>query len=140
MSSLTYREAKDEILAIFKAAWDPTGWPVHYQDVRKQRSSDENPWAVVTLNHSAGFQDTLSGVIGSRTFTRLGFLTTQIFVPVGKGLQEAYDLAKIVSDAFEGASTPGGVWFRDVRLNEVGRDGEFFQLNVVADFRYDEIK
>lgn len=138
--SLTYKEAKNEILDIFKAAWDPTGYPVHYEAVREDRSTDQNPWAVVTLQHAAGFQSTLNGANGTRTFTRLGFVTVQIFKPSGKGLQEAYDLAKVVSDAFEGTATPGGVWFRDVRLNEVGRDGEFFQMNVVAEFRYDEVK
>lgn len=138
--SLTYAEARDEIFAVFKTAWDTTGYPAHYQDVRKRRSRDEEPWAVVTLNHSSGFQATLSGASGSRTFARLGFVTVQIFTPSGKGLQESYDLCKVVSDAFEGVSTPGGVWFRNVRLNEVGRDGEFHQLNVIAEFRYDEIK
>jgi len=138
--SLTYQEARDEIFALFKTAWDTTGYPAHYQDVRKQRAKDDDPWAVVTLQHSAGFQATLSGAQGARTFARLGFVTVQIFTPNGKGLQEAYDLSKVVSDAFEGASTPGGVWFRNVRLNEVGRDGKFHQINVVAEFRYDEVK
>lgn len=138
--SLTHQQARDEILDVFKAAWDPTGYDVHYEDVRKQRNKDEEPWAIVTLKHASGFQATLSGAVGSRTFARLGFLTVQIFTPNGKGLQEAYDLAKVVSDVFEGTSTPGGVWFRNVRLNEVGRDGEFFQLNVIVEFRYDEVK
>jgi hypothetical protein len=138
--SLTYQQARDEIFEVFKQAWDTTGYEVHYEDVRKQRSKDEEPWAVVTLKHAAGFQSTLSGSVGNKTFTRLGFVTIQIFTPNGKGLQEAYDLAKVVSDAFEGVSTSGGVWFRNVRLNEIGRDGEFFQLNVVVEFRYDEIK
>lgn len=138
--SLTHQQARDEMFDVFKAAWDTTGYPVHFEDVRKQRSKDEEPWAVVTLQHASGFQSTLSGAEGTRTFARLGFITVQIFTPNGKGLQEAYDLAKVVSDAFEGISTPGGVWFRNVRLNEVGRDGEFFQLNVVIEFRYDEVK
>jgi len=138
--SLTYQQARDEIFDLFKAAWDTTGYPAHYEEVKKQRSQNEEPWSVVTLNHASGFQATLSGADGSRTFARLGFLTVQIFTPNGKGLQDAYDLAKVVSDAFEGISTPGGVWFRNVRLNEVGRDGEFFQLNVIVEFRYDEVK
>lgn len=138
--SLTHQEARDEIFDVFKAAWDVTGYPVHWEEVRKQRSGDETPWAVVTFQHAAGFQATLSGAQGARTFARLGFVTVQIFTPNGKGLQDAYDLAKVVSDAFEGTATPGGVWFRNVRLNEVGRDGEFFQLNVVVEFRYDEVK
>lgn len=138
--SLTYQQAKDEILTIFKDAWDTTGYPVHYQDVRKQRDRDEEPWATVFLQHSAGFQSTLTGVQGERTFSRLGFVTVQVFTPIGKGLHKAYELAKLVSDAYEGAATPGGVWFRNVKLNEAGQDGEFYQLNVIIEFSYDEIK
>lgn len=142
MSSLTYQQAKDEMFDVFKAAWDTTKYAdrVHYEDVYKPRGKNDDPWATVTLQHASGYQSTLSGAIGSRTFTRTGFITVQVFTPTGKGLQEAYELARVVSDAFEGTSTPGGVWFRNVRLNEVGRDGEFFQLNVVIEFRYDEIK
>lgn len=138
--SLTHQQARDEMFDVLKAAWDTTTYDIFWEDVRKQRGKNEKPWATVTLQHASGFQSTLSGAVGSRTFTRLGFITVQIFTPNGKGLQDAYDLAKVVSDAFEGTSTPGGVWFRNVRLNEVGRDGEFFQLNVIVEFRYDEVK
>lgn len=138
--SLTYAEARDEILAVFKTAWDTTSYQAFYDDVRQQRGDTESPWASVHLRHASGGQATLSGETGSRTFARTGNITTQIFTPSGKGLQDAYALAKVVSDAFEGANTPGGAWFRNVRLNEVGRDGQFFQLNVIVDFSYDEIK
>lgn len=138
--SLTFQEAKDEIFSLFKSGWDATGYSAHYQDVRSQRSSNEEPWAAIFLQHTAGFQSTLNGSQGERTFLRQGFVTVQIFTPVGNGLQDSYQLAKVVADVFEGASTPGGVWFRNVRLNEVGRDGEFYQTNIIAEFRYDEVK
>jgi hypothetical protein len=32
------------------------------------------------------------------------------------------------------------VELRNVRLNEVGSDGHWYQINVVADFEYDEVK
>jgi hypothetical protein len=41
-------------------------------------------------------------------------------------------------DVFQGKSTPGGVWFRDVRLLETDAEGHWSQVNVVADFTYDE--
>jgi len=138
--SLTFAEARDEILAVFKSAWDATGYEAIYEDVKKQRPDDDDPYAVVTLRHAAGFQATLAGATGTRTFRRLGLLTIQVFTPIGNGLQDSYVLGKVAADAFEGSSTPGGVWFRDVRLNEIGRDGKFFQTNVLIDFQYDEIK
>lgn len=138
--SLTPSQARDEIFAVLKAAWDPTGYIMHWQDVRAQRDTDQDPFAAAFIQHADGFQSTLVGSVGSREFTRLGFVTVQIFTPAGQGLQETYELAKVVSDAFEGISTPGGVWFRNVRLNEVGQDGEFYQLNVIANFRYTETR
>lgn len=140
MSSLTYKQARREILSKFKTAWDTTSYEAFYDDVKKQRSSSSSPWAVVTLRHTAGRQSTLSSDVGNRRFSRTGTLTVQIFTSAGKGLQESYDLAKVVSDAFEGSYTPGGVWFRNLTLREVGRDGEFFQVNVITEFTYDEIK
>lgn len=138
--SLTYAQAVDEISAIFKTAWDTTGHDAFYESVKKSRGSNSDPWAVVTLRHAAGFQATLAGDTGTRTYRRQGDLTIQIFIVAGKGLQEFYNLAKVVSDAYEGSASPGGVWFRNIRINEVGRDGEFHQNNVKIDFEYDEIK
>lgn len=138
--SLTYGEAVDEITTIFKTAWDTTGHKAFYESVKLSRNSNSDPWAVVTLRHAAGFQATLANNEGARTYRRQGDLTIQIFIKIGKGLQEFYNLAKVVSDAYEGSTSPGGVWFRNIRINEVGRDGEFHHNNVKLDFEYDEIK
>lgn len=138
--SLTFQEARDEILTIFKDAWDATGHEAYYEDIKKSRESGETAWAVVTLRHAGGGQATLNNAAGSSRFRRVGILTVQVFTAIGKGLQESYALAKVVADAFEGTATPGGVWFRNVRINEIGRDGKFFQNNVLIDFTYDEIK
>lgn len=137
MSNLTYNEAKDEILATFKAVWDPR--PAYYQSVDTDRLDDNTSFARVDLTHNFGFQTTL-GKPGGRSFRRQGTLTVIIHTPIGKGLQEAYDLAKIVSDAFEGQSTNGGVWFRNVSVNESGTDGMFSLTNVLVEFQYDERK
>ena len=137
--SLTFEQATDEILDLFHAAWD-SSIPVHHEEVRKQRSKDENAWATTQIRHAAGRQTTLASANGSSRFAREGLLTIQIFAPGGKGLQDAYALAKVAVDAYEGSATPGGVWFRNVRLNEVGRDGKFFQVNVLVEFLYDELK
>lgn len=138
--SLTFSDAVDQIMDIFKAAWDTTGFPTYYEDVRQQRDSNERPWSTTTLRHASGQQMTLGTATGTSRFARDGLLIVQIFTPAGKGLQDAYNLAKVVVDAYEGSTTPGGVWFRNVRLNEVGRDGRFFQMNVLVEFLYDELK
>lgn len=136
----TFQVAKDEILGVFKTAWDTTGHIALYENVAGAVPPTVAPWARVSLRHLSGRQASLAGGSGKRRYDRDGLITVQIFVPSGEGLLEAYNLAKIVADAFEGAATASQVWFRDVRINEVGPDGSWFQVNVVAGFTYDEIK
>ena len=137
--NLTFAQANDDILALLKAAWDPTGHEMFYDDIREQRETDQTPWAQVVVRHAAGQQDTLGGV-GNRSFLRLGVVIVTINTPSGSGLSTAYALAKVVADAYEGVSSPNGVWFRNVRINELGRDGAFYRTNVLIDFEYSEMK
>ena len=59
---------------------------------------------------------------------------------MGEGTQRSYDLAKVISDALEGTTTARGVWFRNVRLKEIGSDTPWFQVNINSDFYYEELK
>lgn len=139
--SLTYEEAVDAMQAALKAAWDPTTYNMHYQNVVPQadRVPDANePWGRVYIEHTQGFQATLTGV-GGRRFRRRGVITVQIFVPTGEGLSQAYTLGKVVTDAFEGQDV-SGIWFRNARINEVGPDGNFFMIVAMVEFEYDEIR
>lgn len=136
----TYQQAKDEILGQFKTAWDATGHEARYENTAGDPPTTVAPWARVSLRHFGGEQASLAGDSGTRRWERTGIVTVQIFVPTGEGLSEAYDLAKIVADAYEGQATASQVWFRNVRVNEVGPDGSWFQVNVIAEFIYDEVK
>ncbi len=151
MASLTYADARDEILTLFKDAWDAgadsAGVRVQYPDVAEdpppeteETNESPSPWARVTVEHASGGQDTLMGSVGNRRFRRDGTVRVQIFTAFGQGLSLADSLAKIAADAFEGQTTPNDVWFRNVRLNELGRDGEYSVTQVLADFTYDEVK
>lgn len=137
----TFLEANNEILDAFKAAWDPTGNLALYENLKGAKpAGSSDSWARVTVRHVTGEQASLSNDAGVRRWERNGILTVQVFVPLAEGLQEGYNLAKIIADAFEGATTPSAVWFRNVRVNEVGPSGEWFQINVLIDFTYDEVK
>lgn len=137
--SLTIAQARDEMLTLFKTAWDANGLvgdvavPVVYWDVPHD-PPDADYWARVTLRHFTGGND----AIGNRLFVRTGTITVQIFTIHGEGLSNADALGKVAVDAFQGQATTGGAWFRNVRLNEVGQDGKWFQNNVLADFEYTE--
>lgn len=138
--SADFETAVDEIFDLFAAAWNTTGYPVDYENLRndgttvKVPPSTRTPWARVNLRHVTGG----NAAIGNKLFDRGGVLTVQIFIVVGVSLTPAYQLAKTVANAFQGQSTPSAVWFRNVRINEIGNDGSWYQTNVLADFEYDE--
>lgn len=136
----TFREAQDEMLALFKTVWDATGHPALYENVADDPPTTATPWARITLQHFPGGQRSLAGEAGARRWERNGQIIVQVFTPIGKGTGEAYDLAKIVADAYEGKATASQVWFRGVRVNNIGPDGAWFQLNVIVQFTYDEVK
>lgn len=140
--SLTYEQAYDEMADAFFAAWTPTGLKYTFEDLANDDllPSTDAAWCRFSLRHNAGRQAGMGAAAGQRMFRRTGTITVQIFTLSSKGLSEAQRLAKVVGDAFEGQSTPGGVWFKNVRMNEIGRDGQFFQTNLLTDFEYDEVK
>ncbi len=135
----TIPQAADDILTLFKTAWDLTGYPLLYEGIGGEKPTAQGPWARITLRHFLGDQESL-GPIGGRKFSKGGLVIVQTFVPIGEGLSDAYNVAKIAADAFEGKATPLNVWFRNVRINEIGAEGDWYQVNVLADFTYDEVK
>lgn len=149
---VTMPEAVDEMLTMLKGAWDAgttpygNGGPVdiRWPNVDVGAEPDQGwPWARVVLQHTAGGQYSL-GVPGSRLWEHEGLLVIQIFVPIGRGLATARQLAMIAKNAFEGVSSPSGVWFRNCHFQEVGQDAEnpemkaWDQTNVLVQFIYDE--
>lgn len=136
--SLTYAQARDEILTLLKAAWDPTTYPMLWEDVVGAKPSD-GPYGAVFIRHAGGGGHTL-GTPGNRRFTRQGTIFVQVHVPRGRGFALADQLSKIAADAYEGQASPGGVWFRDVRVNEVPGQAGWYQVNVLVEFSYDEQK
>lgn len=136
---MTFDEARDIILKVFKDAWDPTGFPVTWTDVPGSAPTSETVWARATIRHATGAQASLAGENGARRWARTGTVYIQVFAPVGDGSKAGYEAAQIVVNAFQ-ASRHENVWFRDVRMNEVGTSGAFEQLNVLATFSYDDVR
>lgn len=135
----TFDQATDEILAVFKTAWDATGHIAVYENVEGAKPTAQDPWARPTINHGTG-NETLGGAGGVKRYDRTGILTIQVFIPNGQGLSPGNALGKILADAFEGVATPSQVWFRNFRFLNIGPAGEWFQFNAVVDFAYDEVK
>ena len=81
------------------------------------------------------------GVNGQKRYTASGLVFAQIFSPrsASNGFEKGIALGEVAKKAFRGKTTPGKIWFRNVRLNELEPEDSFYRLNVVAEFEYDEL-
>lgn len=140
--------AIDEMLSLVNKHWSSETPAVNDGDVAElvfdetgnpKSKKHDAPWARVTVRHNDGQQRSM-GTRGNRRFERSGQVIIQVFAPKSEGVTLRSKLGKIAIDSLEGNSTPGGVWFRNVRAQELGPDGAWSRVNVVADFSYDEIK
>lgn len=140
-----FNEARDHMLKVFKDAWDPTGFPVVYPDKAEDPDNggdtpSANVWARATIRHADGFQSSLTGPLEElKRHSNIGTVIIQVFGKVGDGSTAAYDAAQTVATAFR-KSRGIPVWFRRVRINEVGTRGPHDQINVLADFTYDDVR
>lgn len=133
---MTFDEARDAMLATFKAAWDPR--VALYPDVPGDPPSSAVLWARVTLLHAVGRQASLTGGLGTVKYERQGILWIQVFAPVGDGKKAGYDAAQVLVNAYQAAQ--GSVWYRNIRMNEMGTDGAFERLDVMTDFEYTDVR
>lgn len=143
----TLSQARDEIYGVFKAAWDADVTSAPIQVIYPDDPADDEPeaptpWVRCSVRHNPVQQGkvTVGSPDGTNRYTRDGAVFIELYTPLGDGLTLSDTLASIARRAFEGVSTtPGDVIFRTVSVNEVGREGGWFQTNVTALFEYDEI-
>lgn len=149
---IEFDEVADEINALFLEAWTQ-GSPaivgsvpeIRWQGVQERDIPEPSKfWCRVSRQTVTEEQATLStceGRPGQKKYTASGLVFVQIFCP--KSNQQAFELgqklAKVARNAFRGKSTPGGIWFRNVRINELSPEELYERLNVVAEFEYDEL-
>jgi hypothetical protein len=135
-------DARDQMFEIVRTAWVGAGldvtkmaWPD--KPFTMPDPQDAAPWCRVNILHADAGQQTLANHAGRRRWGRTGTLTAQCFTRIARGVD--YGPAQAVRFALEGASTQNCVWFRNVRLVEVGEDGAWFNVNVTAIFEYSEV-
>lgn len=95
-------------------------------------------WVRLTIRHTDGNQSTM-GSPGSNRFRRFGIVTMQIFQRQGEFGITARELAENALAIFTGAEN-SGIYYYNATVREIGNDGRgWFQINVISEFRYDEI-
>lgn len=142
----TIAVARDEILKHFTNAWNAQTPPIpllFYTD-KHQDPPDDASYARIKVIHNIFDQVTVGGKIasggGGQRFRRFGIVTVQVFTISGGGQVASDVLGEVALAAFEGQSTGSDrIEFRNARINEIGQDGPWFQVNVIAEFNYDKV-
>lgn len=130
---MTFEEARDALLELFRQGWAFTGYPAFYQD--RPATVPSGPWACAAVSYTGG------GMIGMPYFHEArGRLTVEIFVPVNDGLQEIDRLVKVVTDSLLVPVPRGELWLTEVGPRGSWRDGQFQQMNVEARFSFSYVK
>ena len=141
----TFNEARDHMLKVFKDAWDTTGSPAVYEGVSEAPDvTGDIPttplWARATVRHASGFQSSLTGPLEQcKRFSNIGVVIIQVFGKLGDGGVAAYEAAQLVATAYR-TSRGIPVWFRNVRINEIGTRSGYQQINVLIEFEYDSVE
>jgi hypothetical protein len=149
---ITYHQADDEINATFLTAWNAESGAIvgyvpeiRWQNVQRREIPDGSKfWVRISKDTVYERQATLStceGIPGQRKYTANGLVFVQLFCP--KSNAQAFELGQqlaiIARNSFRGKTTPGNIWFRNVRINELQPDELFYRLNIIAEFEYDEL-
>lgn len=146
MPIATIAAARDAILLHFTTAWNAQTPPIPlllYTD-KQQDLPPNDPYARITVQHNIFEQATLGGKVtqgapGTR-FRRFGIVTVQVFTVSGSGQVASDAFVDVALAAFEGQSTGSDkIEFRNARINEIGQDGPWFQVNIIAEFTYDKV-
>ena len=142
----TIAEARDALLLHFTTAWNAQTPPIpllFYTD-KHQDPPNDAPYARIKVIHNIFEQATLGGKVtqgapGTR-FRRFGIVTVQVFSVSGGGQVASDVFVDVALAAFEGQNTGSDkIEFRNARVNEIGQDGPWFQVNVIAEFTYDKV-
>ena len=141
----TATQARDAISETINDAWLASGvtssialqWDNVKEDpVGEDADGNPLPWARVTVRTFTSTQETL-GAVGARKHQTEGQVAVQIFTPSGDGHSLPDTIVEVLKAALRNIRV-GDLWFFDVRVNEIGTDGPYFNQNLLAGFRYAE--
>lgn len=145
----THEQATDEINTMLLDAWTESPEtqliPIVWGDVvaPKQGSVDyfdgTDPYLRAELLYSTSSTASLRGPNGSRR-EHTGQLVALLHIQGGRGYAHALPLISVAQDAFTGKASPGGVWFRNPQITNIGRQGTWYIMSMTVTFIYDLIR
>lgn len=140
---MRYDEAEDEIYGVFYSAIEGTALENNCalpNRGRTQSKGSKKPWVYASVNFVSGEQAAFE-TGGVKLYNRSGLFMARVHAPASKdGSTVALELATVISNAFEAVTANNVVWYSNVRLNNIGVDGGYYVVNVLADFFFQQVK
>jgi hypothetical protein len=127
------------MLTPLKAIADAQSLYAIYDDSPKAVPIDGSiKWVRISVKHRAGERTSLGRADKKGKHTQSGFVFVEIFTPRQDGLVVSDTLSALFAESFR--TTGGDIWYRDVAGIEVGEDGNWYKVDVIAEFEYDLIQ
>ena len=148
-----YFSAANEIFSQFIKYWNVEAQTicgytpdVHLQNRTKSIQGNEGEaqsnliWCLISQQTVAETQASFRNGECGQSYENDGLVFVQIFCPSDDTKSDEYGrkLAAVARDAFRGKRTPGGVVFRNARVNELPAEPQWVKFNSVAEYEYYE--
>lgn len=145
--------AVKEMETLFNTAWQTNAGSVFgyvpeiewFGKETKDKVDRTKVWARFSTQNVTEEQATLSACVDEpfvRRWNGSGLIFVQLFLPktVANAVIQGRKLAKVARNAYRGKKTDGGVTFHNVRINDsLAPEEQFYRINVVAEYDYDEL-
>lgn len=145
--------AVKEMETLFNTAWQANAGSIFgyvpaiewFGKETKDKVDRTKVWARFSTQNVTEEQATLSACVDEpfvRRWNGSGLIFVQLFLPktVANAVIQGRKLAKVARNAYRGKKTDGGVTFHNVRINDsLAPEEQFYRINVVAEYDYDEL-
>lgn len=145
---MTPVEAKDEARSRFNTGWTAatvlTPMPVIRWEGKEQGDIPETYFVRFSMKQvktpQVSFGEENNDGSSSKKFENNGLIMVQVFAPrTAEDSSHIGDLLAVEArDIFRGGETPGGMWFRNMRINELPHDGTYYRWNVIVEYVFTE--
>lgn len=110
-----------------------------YDDTAERVPEDGSiKWVRISVKHRAGARSSLGRADAKSKNTISGFVFVEIYTPREDGLQDSDIISKAFADKFR-KFPDGDIWIAETSEMEMGEDGNWFRVDIIAEFSYDLI-
>ena len=134
-------DARETIYQRFVTQWGATS--AYTFDNEAYDPPVNTPWVRVAVRHLISRLNAIGGTGqgGFNLYQREGECVIQVFIPSNQGTRTADTLAQAARAIFEGVTlASNAIRFNNVEIREIGESDNWYQVNVEAEFQYDERK